>query len=214
MGLESRRGRSWIPRYSGAAAASALDLDRQGGKLGHMERLDDMFIIAPGPGDAAALAKVHVTSWRQTYADLLPAAYLRQMSPELHARRFRHLLLSPRPAEIVLAAERREGLVGYCAGRVLGPGRPAEVSTLYVIRTAQGLGLGRRLLTGAARVLQARGAQALRLWVLNGNDPARAFYGHLGGRTVAERPVSGWGGGYRETAFEWPRIAELADHRA
>ncbi len=168
-----------------------------------MQRLDDILIIAAGPGDAADLADVHVRAWRETYAGLLPAPYL-------HARRWRRQLDSERPPEIVLAAEGRQGLVGYCAGSVLAETGGAEVSTLYVLRSVQGLGLGRRLLGAAAKVLQARGATTLTLWVLDGNQPARDFYEHLGGEESADRPVQGWGGGYRESAYRWGDIGLLA----
>jgi ribosomal protein S18 acetylase RimI-like enzyme len=131
------------------------------------------------------------------------------MNTGLYARRWRRQLMAARPPEIVLAAEGRDGLVGYCAGQARADGG-AEVSTLYVLRSAQKLGLGRRLLAASARVSQARGAGSLSLWVLNGNAPARGFYEHLGGVAVAERAVRGWGGGYRETAFHWAEIDRLA----
>jgi ribosomal protein S18 acetylase RimI-like enzyme len=175
-----------------------------------MERLDDILIVAAGPGDAAGLAEVHVRSWRETYTGLLPSAYLAQMNPPLHARRWTRLLTAPRPPEIVLAAEARGGLVGYCAAQARVDDGSAEVSTLYLVRSAQNLGLGRRLLGSAARVQRARGATSMHLWVLNGNDSARGFYDHLGGIAGAERPVRGWGGGFRETAYHWPDINALA----
>lgn len=174
-----------------------------------MQRLDDRMIIAPGPGDAAALAEVHVDSWRETYAGLLPDIYLWRMNPQLYTRRFRRQLMSEKPLEVMLAAEGRGGLSGYCAGHVDNDGRRAEVSTLYLLKTAQKLGLGRRLLVATARVLQARGADSLSLWVLDGNEPARGFYTHLGGLPVQGRAVQGWGGGFRETAFLWPDINGL-----
>jgi ribosomal protein S18 acetylase RimI-like enzyme len=173
-----------------------------------MERLDDIMIVAPGPGDAVGLAEVHVTAWRETYAGLLPDAYLDRMSVPLYARRWRRQLLAAKPPEIVLAAEGRSGLVGYCAGHARSD-RSAEVSTLYLVRAVQRLGLGRRLLSDMAKVLDARGARSLVLWVLNGNDRAMGFYEHLGGEPVAERPVRGWGGGFSETAMSWPDISAL-----
>src|SRR5258707_7610417 len=137
-----------------------------------MERLDDMVIVAAGPGDAAALAEVHVTAWRETYRGLLPAAYLAQMNAGLYARRWRRQLMAAHPPEIVLAAEGRDGLVGYCAGQTRGDEASAEVSTLYVLQTVQKLGLGRRLLAASAPVLPARGAGSLRLLVPDGNTAA------------------------------------------
>jgi len=175
-----------------------------------MQRLDDIVIVAAGPGDAPELAEVHVAAWRETYRGLLPAAYLAQMNSHLYARRWRRQLMAARPPEIVLAAEGRGGLVGYCAGQVRSDLAMAEVSTLYLLGGAQKLGLGRRLLSATARVLQARGASALNLWVLKGNTPAQGFYEHLGGAITAERPVRGWGGGYTEIAYLWRDIDRLA----
>jgi hypothetical protein len=54
----------------------------------------------------------------------------------------------------------------------------------------------------------------LRLWVLNGNEGARAFYERLGGTPRGERAVGGWGGGHRETAYDWPDIDALVDFAA
>ena len=180
-----------------------------------MQRLDAYQIVPAGPGDAQALGEVHVLSWRETYPGLLPAAYLARMDPRLHARRWRGQLMAARPGEVVLAAEGRDGVVGYCAGmagdKTQGAeDRSAEVHTLYVVRAAQNRGVGRGLLGAAARTFQAIGATSLHLWVLRDNAPARAFYAHLGGLAVAERPVRGWGGGLTEVAYRWTDITALA----
>jgi len=67
--------------------------------------VDSRFVIFPaGPADAEALARAHVTSWRETYRGLLPDAYLARMSEPAHARRFAHLLLKPGPDDVTLAA--------------------------------------------------------------------------------------------------------------
>jgi len=170
-----------------------------------MQGLADFITVPAGPGDAAALGRVHVAAWRETYAGLLPQAYLDAMHPALQARRFS--LQLKRPSEVVLAAEGRDGLAGYCAGEVRGA--EAEVSTLYILRRAQGLGLGRRLLGDTARVLAGRDAKSLRLWVLDGNTRAERFYAGLGGERVGERPARGWGPGYHEILYRWPDIGRL-----
>jgi ribosomal protein S18 acetylase RimI-like enzyme len=174
-----------------------------------MERLASYNIVPAGPGDAAALARVHVRSWRETYAGLLPGPFLAQMNAGVYARRWRRQLMMSDSAELVLCAEGAGGLVGYCGANDVRPGE-AEVSTLYVIRPAQRRGVGKRLLSSAAKVMASRGSVSLHLWVLNGNAKARAFYEHLGGVAVEERAVSGWDGGYRETAYRWSDIRKLA----
>ncbi|MBI1196501.1 MAG: GNAT family N-acetyltransferase [Phenylobacterium sp.] len=171
------------------------------------------YVIFPaGPADAEALARTHVLSWRETYRGLLPDGYLARMSEELHARRFGRALLHPGPDEVTLAVADRTGVVGYAQG---GPSRrrvagEAEVATLYVLRAAQGFGLGRRLLTGAARALAAQGAGSLVVSVLAANAPARRFYEHLGGAAEAPRIEPGPGGrSYEEVAYRWADIATL-----
>ncbi len=175
-----------------------------------MQRLAEALIVPAGPGDADALARLHVATWRETYVGLLPAGYLGAMDVERHARRWRaQLAASVKPAP-VLVAEQRGGLVGYCAG---GHARDAdaEVFTLYVLRKAQGGGLGSELLGDMARVLKAGGARSLHLWVLASNIRAQAFYQHLGGTPDRSRAVAGWGGRLTETRYVWPTIEALSD---
>ncbi len=178
-----------------------------------MEGLLDYAISPAGPGDAGDLARVHVTSWRETYPGILPPAALARMSVAAHARRFRHELTAAKAGQVTLIAEGAEGAVGYASGAVLaGDGRAAdaEVFTLYVLRAAQGLGFGRALLKAQARVFRAEGARSLMLFVLSGNEKARSFYERMGGRAFAEVASNGWGRGLTETAYRWADIGALA----
>ncbi len=176
-----------------------------------MERLADTLIVPAGPGDAGGLARVHVRAWRETYTGLLPDGYLERMHPALYARRWRQQLTRARPGELVLVAEGPDGLIGYCAGLLDADAAPrAEIHTLYLLREAQGFGLGRRLMQTAARAFQGQGAESLTLWVLAGNTRAQAFYAHLGGVMAGERPVQGWGGGLTERRYDWTPIGDLA----
>jgi ribosomal protein S18 acetylase RimI-like enzyme len=195
--------------YSRDRPSSALDRAGARRNLSIMERLAEFVIVPAGPGDAAALAEVHVKAWRETYRGLLPDLYLERMSVAQHAQRWRRQLTRARTGEVVLAAEGPRGVIGYCAGAVVG-GAEAEIFTLYLIKAAQGGGLGRRMLEMTALALAAQGARSLRLWVLNGNDRAMGFYEHLGGVAVSERPSPGWSGAMRETAFRWSDIRALA----
>lgn len=173
-----------------------------------MERLADFVITPAGPADAAGLAQAHVAAWRSTYPGLLPQTFLDAMDPRLYARRWRRQLEQTHPAEVTLAAERLDGVIGYCQGAAAG--EEAEVFTLYVVRSAQGRGVGRALLTATARVFRAREAKALRLWVLEGNRGAQGFYTRLGGQPAVRRAASGWGGGLTEVRYDWPAIDVLA----
>ena len=134
------------------------------------------------------------------------------MSEPGHARRFARALAHPGPDEVTLAAADRWDILGYAQG---GPSRrkvpgEAEIQTLYLIRAAQGRGLGRRLLTGTARALATRGATSLMISVLQDNHPARRFYEHFGGAPEAPRRERGPGGALlHEVAYLWPDIKAL-----
>lgn len=156
---------------------------------------------------------MHVRSWRETYRGMLPDGYLARMSEADFARRFRRALTFPGPNEVTLAAAARQGLVAYVQA---GPSRArvegeAEIATLYVLAEAQGLGLGKRLLLGAARTMAAQGARSLMLSVLQDNAQARGFYEHLGGVAEPPRPERGPGGTLlNEVAYRWADISKLA----
>lgn len=170
------------------------------------------YVVLPaGPADAASLAQVHVTAWRETYGGMLPEPFLARMSVEAHARRFARALTRPGPHDVTLAALNPQGVFGYVAG---GPSRAgvageAEIETLYLLRAAQGRGVGRRLLTDAARALAAHGAQSLMISVLAQNAPARAFYERLGGVADDPREEAGFGGRVWEVAYRWPDLRSL-----
>lgn len=170
-------------------------------------------IFPAGPADAEDLARVHVTAWRESYRGLISDAYLDRMDETAHAQRFREALNRPGPHDATLAAADRGGIVGYASG---GPSRrrvagEAEVHTLYVRTIAQRLGLGRRLLTGMARVFADQGARSLMISTLRDNLPARAFYERMGGLAEAPRREQGPGGLLYEVSYHWPDIGALAD---
>jgi ribosomal protein S18 acetylase RimI-like enzyme len=175
------------------------------------------FVVFPaGPSDAEELARVHVASWRETYRGLLADAFLARMSEPGFTRRFRRALTSP-DGGITLAAADRYSLVGYAQGGPsrrdaanLANGGEAEIATLYVLRQAQGQGLGKRLMGQTARALAANGATSLMISVLRDNIRARGFYEHLGGEPETARQEPGPGGRLLyEVAYRWRDIRAL-----
>lgn len=170
------------------------------------------FVVFPaGPSDAEEMARVHVTSWRETYRGLLADAFLARMSEPGFTRRFRRALTEPGDTVTLVAAD-RYGLVGYAQGGASRRGAPgeAEIATLYLLRQAQGQGLGARLMGQTARALAAQGATSLMISVLRDNLRARGFYEHLGGEPEAARQEPGPGGRLLyEAAYHWRDIRSL-----
>ncbi len=164
------------------------------------------------PADAAAIAKIHVDTWRAAYAGVVPDEYLVRMTESGQALTWRKTLSRRKGEEAVLVAEAPptgqsapHQIVGFGS---CGPQRgtrlnyDGEVYTLYVALDWQGHGLGRRLLMALFRHLYDLGMQGAVIWVLAEN-PARFFYERMGGQRVAEREEAFAGELLAEAAYAW-----------
>lgn len=167
-------------------------------------------IRAARPSDAPAIAKVHVETWRATYAGLVPDNYLVGMSEEGQTFVWRKLLARPARTETVLVAQAPDrgpvvGFGSYGRARPSGLSYGGEIYTLYVAVDWQGQGIGRRLLSGLfGGLVEARVSDAF-LWVLTGN-PTRFFYEAMGGTRAATRQETFAGTLLDETAYAWPDL--------
>ena len=159
------------------------------------------------PGDAAAIAAVHVSAWRSAYAGLLPDRYLSGLSETRHAAQQLTAILS---GHAVFVAEAEGRVVGYCSvGRARRSGiADGEVETLYVADDWRERGFGRALLCAGAGRLLGIGCGSLFLWVLEGN-PARWFYERMGGKAVARSITPVGGRGFEQVAYAWAPIGQL-----
>jgi len=161
--------------------------------------------------DAAAIGRIHVETWRDTYAGLLPDAALLRMSSEIEGGRWERLLGR---RETVLVAEDDSGVVGFgSCGRSRLRQLPydGEIYTLYVTPNAQGLGAGRALLSGLFDVMSAGGRTSALVWVLKANQ-SRFFYEAMGGRYIADRDEKVWGALVAECAYGWEALTVPCSH--
>jgi len=171
-----------------------------------------MIVRQAFPSDAEAIARIHVETWRSTYAGLLPDRVLAGMREANHRATWNGTLAAGRERgrEMVLVAEQaKTGVVGFVsAGRVRGPleGYDGEVYTLYVLPDFQNQGVGSRLLEGAFQRMGEQDIHGVMLWVLARN-PSRFFYEAMGGLAVATRKERLWGVVLREIAYGWPDLA-------
>lgn len=157
-------------------------------------------IRAASSDDAIEIARVHVESWRSTYAGIVPDHYLAGLDESLRVRLWLEWLES---GAVVLVAERKAEIVGFIhAGKIREPIEvaDAEVYSLYLLREAQGRGIGRALLREVALVLDEREFKSLGLWVLERNR-ARGFYENCGGRLVTSKIIEIGGARLMEVAY-------------
>ncbi len=164
------------------------------------------------PADAAGIARVHVESWRTTYPGIMPQAHLDALSVAERTETWQARLRSPKPGDCTLVAETQNGeIVGFVHGgknRVGGDDCQAEIETLYLLKSQQGHGLGRRLFAAAVRRLHAAGFRSLFLWT-HVRNPARGFYEALGGRVVRHGQRTVQGVTYDDAGYGWDEAALL-----
>ncbi|HET9017312.1 MAG TPA: GNAT family N-acetyltransferase [Thermomicrobiaceae bacterium] len=170
-----------------------------------------MEIRRAGCDDAAGIANVHVASWQTTYRGLVPDAAIARRSLERRLGLWRATLCDGGSSAAVHVAVDPDGtVVGFASGgtREAGPADfTGELYAIYLLREAQGSGLGRRLAAAVAGDLAARGHDAILLWVLAENLRARRFYAALGGVVVDRRWVDFDGTPLEEVAYGWSGTA-------
>jgi ribosomal protein S18 acetylase RimI-like enzyme len=159
--------------------------------------LPEGLIRAARPADARAIATVHVATWRDAYAGLLPDEVLAGLDTGERAQRWNRNLAAPAEGRFTLVFDAGGRVDGFVSG---GPSRDqfpgGEVYAIYVSPAHQGRGAGGRLLAAAARHLAEAQFMEASLWVLVGNRPARGFYESQGWHSDGtEQPWTHSGGG-------------------
>lgn len=135
--------------------------------------------------DARGIARVHVDSWRETYAGVFNERFFTDEVFEQRATFWgRHLALDPRPGRMFVALEEGQ-VIGFAnAGESVGPdaehgfpaARPLTLFTMYVLACGHGSGAGQALHDAVI------GRAPAQLWVLKDNSRASAFYQRNGFR--------------------------------
>jgi GNAT superfamily N-acetyltransferase len=165
-------------------------------------------------GDAPAIARVRIDSWRTTYRGLIPDAYLDAMQVEASTAIWDRVLTAGPNTTSVFVAERGGDVVGFACGTQLGVpkhGYDSELAAVYLRREFQRAGLGRSLVGAVAGAQRAHGATGLLTWVIAGNKGARAFYEALGGKLVVEQAFQWDGMDLVEAGYGWHDLPALAD---
>jgi ribosomal protein S18 acetylase RimI-like enzyme len=169
------------------------------------------------PSDAPALGALHVASWRETYAGILPDELLAGLSVDARAAMWARVIDDPEAnaGTAVFVAEDRERLIGFgSCGRqrdeaLARSGFSGEIGAIYIMRSHQGLGIGRSLMSRLARALLEADRRAATLWVLRENLIARNFYERLGGSVVGEKEEETPEAILVELAYGWEDLSAL-----
>ncbi|MET0837237.1 MAG: GNAT family N-acetyltransferase [Marmoricola sp.] len=130
--------------------------------------------------DAAAIAELQLRTWREVYADVVPADAM-PTDVEAAAQAWRASLSAPRDARNrVLVALERNRVVGFAitapaADPDCDPVRDAELMEFTVDPDERGKGHGSRLLQAAVDTMQADRFTRSVLWAIASDDALRRF---------------------------------------
>jgi ribosomal protein S18 acetylase RimI-like enzyme len=158
--------------------------------------------------DAAAIARVHVETWRDAYRGQLPQAFLDALDPSVRAVFWRDTIAAATPDRCPWVAYVRSAIAGFIS---VGPSRDddadtamGEVYAIYVNPPCWGRGVGRQLMAHGQRDLRSHGYGTATLWVLAGNERAIRFY-----------EADGWrrDGGERTATMAGVGVAEVRYRR-
>lgn len=162
--------------------------------------------------DAPGIAKVHVDSWRTSYAGIVPDAFLENLSYQRRTNLWDDILRDAEREHIVYVAENEgQEIVGFVGGgrdREHNPPYEAELYTIYILQEYQGQGIGRRLVRVFAEQLLRAGMRSMLLWVFAQN-PSRRFYESLGGRYIKSAQFEIGGATLEEVAYGWEDVSVL-----
>ena len=162
--------------------------------------------------DAAAIAHVHVNSWRTTYAGIVPDEYLASRNEAEHTLLWRDWLT--RDIHVFIA-DRDGEVVGFInGGRIREPilTYDGELFAIYLLERAQRQGIGTILLRELTRSLLRQGLTSMIVWVLEKN-PSKHFYVKSGAQFITSKDIEIGGVSLTEVAYGWPDLQAIGSAR-
>ena len=135
-------------------------------------------------GDADAIGRVQVESWRAAYTGLLPDEAVAGFDVAARQRLWREGLgRQPGPGSATFVVEEGGEVIGFAsvgASREAEGEREGELYAIYLHPSCWGRDIGKALLLRAEESLRGSGFRGAVLYVLEGNERAERFYRSAG----------------------------------
>jgi ribosomal protein S18 acetylase RimI-like enzyme len=161
--------------------------------------------------DAAALAEVNETTWRETYLGLMSGQMLDALTDDARTEAWKRILSGQTGHLATTYVAERAGVIvayGSCGAQrdsdFAAVGYDGEITAVYVLKTDQRRGLGTRLMKAMMDDLAGQGLTGFTLWAPRDNIPARGLYEQLGGQLIGHRTGAHGSGTLAEVAYGWP----------
>jgi len=156
-------------------------------------------------GDADAIGRIQVESWRAAYAGLMSDEALEGFDVAERQRLWREgLSRAPRPGSATFVVEETGAVVGFAsvgASRDAEADAEAELYAIYLHPDSWGRGIGRALLRRAEDSMRASGFRQAILWVLKGNERGERFYRAAGWEQDGRKVDTFQGAGVTELRY-------------
>ena len=151
----------------------------------------EQIVIREGQaGDAPAMARINVATWRDSYGKFLPRQLMEELSCSQKQAEIEDFFARWEENQAVaLIAEDKNGemMAFIMAGKNhrQNLGYTGEIYNLHVAPAFQSQGIGRYLVYRVSQVFRQRNWNTMMVWALAEN-PNRRFYEKLGGRVIAQ----------------------------
>ena len=158
--------------------------------------------------DCAAVAEVHVRSWKESFAGIVPQIFLDKMSVEKRAKAFEAGFAAPF-YRMYVAETPGHGIVGFAdfgAPRENIDAYDGELYAIYLLPEFQRKGVGERLFKRGVEFLKGRRSSSMYLLALE-VSPYRAFYEKMGGQPVGKKQIELEGVTYDELIYGWETLS-------
>jgi len=161
--------------------------------------------------DAETIANIHVSSWKNTYKDLIDEKDISNMTYDNRKILWEAVLKVQNEDRCTFVIHDAEKIVGFISG---GPERTkrfeydAEIYNIYLLPNYQKQGLGAQLLKVFAEEMNLKNHKSILVWILKQN-PSSRFYERYQAKPVGTEQTSIGEGTYQETAYGWENIDEL-----
>ncbi|MCC6573508.1 MAG: GNAT family N-acetyltransferase [Planctomycetes bacterium] len=160
--------------------------------------------------DAPGIGAMHVQSWREAYAGLLPQALLEALSVEERVDRWKKNLGAKPDSRrnwVSLAGDRITGFVsaGPSRDKDTDAATTGEIFGIYLLKEFWGAGVGREMMRIGISYLAALPSREVILWVLSNNARTRKFYETAGfAPDGSEKSEVRWGCKTHEVRYRAP----------
>ena len=157
--------------------------------------------------DSLAVARVHVQSWQESFAGIVPQTFLDKMSVEKRAEAFEKGFSAPFYKMYVAEAAEHTiiGFADFGESREDIDAYDGELYAIYLLPEFQRRGVGTKLFDLGVEFLRGSGKDSMYLLAL-ALSPYRSFYEKLGGQVVGRKQIEIEGVMYGELVYGWPNL--------